>query len=71
MVNAVGSWETKASCADGVLEVLFGAINVRIDLSVLYQASEVMFMVSCVLRLSNFASRSDGFHAPISRDSIA
>ena len=54
LVDAAGSWETKASCAGGALEVLFGAIGVRTDSSPLSQVSEVMLVASCVLRLSTF-----------------
>ena len=57
LVDATGSWEIEASCAGGALEVLFGAIDVRIDLLASSQAREVMLVTSYVVRLSIFALR--------------
>ena len=57
LVDAAGSWEIEASCADCALEVMFGAIGVRTDLSASFQVTEVMLVASYVFHCSTFASR--------------
>ena len=55
--DAPDSWEIDASFEGGALEVLFGVIGVKTDLSTSSQAREVMLVASCVLQLSTFASQ--------------
>ena len=54
LFDAAGSWETEASYAGGALEVLFGAIGVRTDLSASSQVGEVMLVVFCVFSSQHF-----------------